>query len=256
MTPTDPTRRFTSRVDNYVQFRPSYPPAILADLESLDALTPDSVVVDVGSGTGLLTKLFLDHGNRVLGVEPNDAMRSAGQHFLQPYPHFTSVKGTAEHTTLPSASFDLVIAGQAFHWFDREKARGEFRRILHLPAWTALIWNERDLAASEFQAGYEQLVQTYAHDYHEVDHRRMTPEVLSDFFGGPHNFTLFAHRNDQLLTPDQIRGRWHSSSYAPAPGHPQHDQALAALDQLIAAHLHADRILFAYHTNMYVGRLH
>jgi SAM-dependent methyltransferase len=255
MNPTHPTERFSSRVENYVQFRPSYPPALLADLESLDALTPSSVVVDVGAGTGLLTKLFLDHGNRVLGVEPNEPMRKAGQHFLKPYPLFTSINGTAEHTTLPSSSFDLVVAGQAFHWFDRDKARDEFRRILHLPAWVALIWNERDLAASPFQAGYEQLVQTYAHDYHEVDHRRINAAVIADFFGGSDRFHLFTHQNHQPLTPDQIRGRWLSSSYAPAPGHPRHEESLAALNTLITTHLRGPTLPFAYQTKMYVGTL-
>lgn len=262
MNPAHPTQRFSSRVENYVQFRPSYPQALLADLESLDALTPDSVVVDVGAGTGLLTKLFLDHGNRVLGVEPNAPMRAAGQAFLKDYPRFTSIDGTAEHTTLPASSFDLVVAGQAFHWFDASRARDEFRRILHLPAWTALIWNERDLAASEFQAGYERLIQTFANDYQQVDHKRITPALLADFFGGPESpdpaagYRLFRYRNDLRLTPDQVKGRWLSASYAPSPGQPRHQEALAALDTLIAAHLHEGRITFAHETKMYVGPLH
>jgi hypothetical protein len=186
-------------------------------------------------------------------------MRAAAQTFLAPFKNFTSIDGTAEHTTLPASSFDLVVAGQAFHWFDRHKAREEFRRILHLPAWTALIWNERDAAASPFQAGYEHLVQTYASDYAEVDHRCITPDLIADFFGGSESsgrFHRFTHRNDQLLTPNQIRGRWLSSSYAPAPGHPQHDEALAALNTLITTHQQAPTLSFAYQTKLYVGQLH
>ncbi len=121
------TQRFSSRVENYVKYRPHYPQEIINYLKETCQLTPESIVTDIGSGTGFLTELFLQNGNCVCGVEPNQQMREAGKRFLKDYPRFTSVAGTAEETTLPIASVDFIVAGQAFHWFDREKTKTEFK---------------------------------------------------------------------------------------------------------------------------------
>jgi 16S rRNA A1518/A1519 N6-dimethyltransferase RsmA/KsgA/DIM1 with predicted DNA glycosylase/AP lyase activity len=113
------------RVEDYVRYRPGHSREILDVLREDCGLMPESVVVDVGSGTGLLTKLFLDNGNLVYGVEPNAAMREASEQFLEAYRHFSSVTGTVEATMLPSVSADFVVVWQAFHWFDPNAARAE-----------------------------------------------------------------------------------------------------------------------------------
>ena len=118
---TDPTQRFSSRVDNYVRYRPGYPSAILDLLRKECGLTPKSVIADVASGTGIFSRMLLENGNRVFGVEPNLEMRKAGEEYLAAYPNFTSVEGTAEATTLADHSVDLVTAAQAAHWFDRPR---------------------------------------------------------------------------------------------------------------------------------------
>jgi ubiquinone/menaquinone biosynthesis C-methylase UbiE len=126
----DPTQRFSSRVENYVKYRPGYPPAILDLLRDKCGLTSASTVADIGSGTGILTGLLLKSGARVFGVEPNPDMRAAGERLLAGQANFTSLAGTAEATTLPAQSVGIITAGQAFHWFDREPTRREFQRIL------------------------------------------------------------------------------------------------------------------------------
>src|ERR1700740_1992061 len=113
----DATQRFTSRVANYVRYRPGYPAEVLDLLQRECGLTTDSIVADVASGTGIFTRMLLEHGNRVFGVEPNAEMRRAGEEFLSTYPNFTSVTGTAEATTLEPRSVDFVTAAQAGHWF-------------------------------------------------------------------------------------------------------------------------------------------
>ena len=123
-------QRFSNRVENYVKFRPGYPPEVLQLFHDEMKLRPDSVIADIGSGTGISAKLFLENGNEVFGVEPNDAMRSAAENFLSGYSKFRSVNGTAENTTLDESSLDFVIAAQAFHWFKPEETHGEFKRIL------------------------------------------------------------------------------------------------------------------------------
>ena len=152
---TDPTQRFSSRVADYVKYRPSYPPALL-----------DHLAV-----TGILTPVF--------GIEPNPDMRAAGEHFLRSFKNFTSLPTSAEATTLPPASIDLLLAGQAFHWFDRTPAKAEFRRILRPPGHTALIWNERRID-TPFLAAYEQLLKEFSPDYCKVDHRQITDALLAE----------------------------------------------------------------------------
>src|SRR5215470_11011072 len=158
MAASNSTQRFSSRVDNYVLYRPGYPPEVLETLQRDCGLTSSSVVADVGSGTGLLTKVFLDNGNSVFAVEPNQDMREAGERSLGGYPRFTSVDGTAEATTLASHTVDLVTAGQAAHWFDLAKARAEFARILKPKGWAVLVWNERKTASTPFLVEYENLL--------------------------------------------------------------------------------------------------
>ena len=180
----DPTTRFSSRVDNYIKHRPGYPPGLLAILAEHHGLTPASTIADLGSGTGILAELFLKHGNAVLGVEPNREMREAGQQLLAGYPRFTSVTGTAEATTLPDACADLVTAGQAFHWFDRARARPELVRVLRPDGWVVLVWNDRRLAGSPFLEAYERLLRAHGTDYASVNHATECSEgVVRAFFG-------------------------------------------------------------------------
>ena len=120
-----PTERFTSRADAYARYRPGYPPAAVTLLQQRCGLSAQAVVADVGSGTGILTALLLASGAQVFGIEPNDAMRAVAEASLQDWPRFRSVNGTAENTTLAPQSVDLLVAGQAFHWFDVPKARAE-----------------------------------------------------------------------------------------------------------------------------------
>ena len=168
---TDPTQRFSSRVDNYVKYRPSYPAAIIGLLATECGLTPDSIVADVGSVTGLLAELFLQAGNRVMGIEPNRDMREAGEQLLRGYDRFVSIAAAAEAITLPDHSVDCITAGQSFHWFDRERAGLEFARILKPQGWLVLIWNERRIDSTPFLRAYEQLLHTYSPDYAQVDHK-------------------------------------------------------------------------------------
>jgi SAM-dependent methyltransferase len=254
MVATDPKQRFSNRVDDYVRYRPGYPGAILDVLREECGLAPESVVVDVGSGTGLLAQLFLENGNLAYGVEPNAAMRDAGEQFLEKYPHFCSVAGSAEATTLPDASADFIVAGQAFHWFEPKAALAEFERVLKPRGWVAVIWNERISDTTAFQREYEELLRAYGTDYEKVAATYPQNERMNDFFGrGAFSTKSFA--NGQVFDFDGLRGRLLSSSYSPPKGHPKHEPMLAALRRLFDAHAENDRMRFDYATRMYYGRL-
>src|SRR5437867_8468442 len=167
------TERFSNRVENYVRFRPRYPREVLELLKADCGLKPEAVVADAGSGTGFLAELFLANGNRVFGIEPNKEMREAGERWLQRYSRFSSIAATAEATTLPSQSVDFITAGQAFHWFDRERCREEFARILRPGGWVVLVWNDRRTESTAVLKDYEQLLLSYGTDYEQVNHERV-----------------------------------------------------------------------------------
>lgn len=250
----NPTGRFSSRVADYVRYRPSYPAGIVRLFERECGLRPDSMIADVASGTGLLAKLFLEAGYSIIGVEPNAEMRAAGEHFLAGFSKFRSVDGRAEQTGLAEASVDLIVAGQAFHWFDARSTRQEFRRILRAPRWVALIWNERIVPGSGFLKGYEAMLHRYAPDYGKIDHRQVDAQRIAGFFGHC-DWTLATFDNAQDFELEGVRGRLLSSSYAPDATSPNHRPMLQELDRLFAAHNVNGKISLLYDTKVYYGEL-
>ena len=250
----DSVERFTSRVENYVRYRPHYPRAIIRTLASECGLTAESRIADIGSGPGNLAESFLENGNVVYAVEPNPAMREAAEQLLAEYPGFRSVAGHAEATPLPDASVDFVTAGQAFHWFDRDKARAEFARILKPGGWVVIVWNARETESTPIMAAYEALVRSYSGEYQKVDHRLITPETLAQFFG-PQGCRKKAFENFQEFDYAALEGRLLSSSYTPEAGNPNHAPMLAELRQIFEQHQVNGRVRFEYTTSIYYGRL-
>ncbi|MEM9164386.1 MAG: class I SAM-dependent methyltransferase [Cyanobacteria bacterium P01_F01_bin.4] len=247
-----PTQRFSNRVADYVKYRPDYPPALLAYLTQHCGLVPGQTIADIGMGTGLLTRHFLDNGNCVYGIEPNVDMRSAAVEYLHPYANFHPLDGQAEATTLPTDSVDWVIAGQAFHWFDRSAARAEFERILKPGGWVALVWNDR-LESDPFQQAYEKFLLTYATDYCQINHRNLTPTVLADFFT-PHPMHMATFENSQVFDFEGLKGRLLSCSYAPTSEHPSYVQMMAALRSLFDNHHRQGQLWFRYTTRLYYAQ--
>jgi len=252
--PGDSTQRFSSRVSDYVRYRPGYPPGVVPVLADECGLTPESVVADVGSGTGLLSELFLRNGNRVYGVEPNREMREAGEQLLAAYPNFFSVDGRAEETTLGDESVDFVTAGQAFHWFDPAGARREFARILRPGGWVVVIWNDRSTTGSPLLEEYERLLLEYGTDYKEVSARYAEESSLAALFG-PSAPSRKTFGNEQVFDLDGLRGRLASSSYAPQPGHPKHAPMTAELEAIFRRHERGGRVVVTYDTKVFYGRL-
>ncbi len=250
----DPTRRFSNRVADYVKYRPSYPAAIIDLLRAECGLSADSLVADVGSGTGLLAELFLKAGNRVLGIEPNREMREAGEQLLRGYDRFVSLAATAEATTLPAHSVDFITAGQSFHWFDRERVGVEFARILRTPGWLVLVWNERRIDSTPFLCAYEQLLNTCSTDYAQVDHRQIDLAMIQATFPTA-AFKTRSFDNQQRFDFEGVKGRLLSSSYAPEAGHPNHAPMLAELATIFEAHQQNGEIVFEYDTRVNYGCL-
>jgi len=249
----DPTRRFSNRVQNYVKYRPRYPPAIIALLESECGLRANSVIAEPGSGTGLLTELFLENGNQVFGIEPNAEMRAAGERLLASYPKFSSINATAEATTLPDQSVNFIVVGQAFHWFDRESTRMEFSRILKPTGWVVLIWNGFSVESSPLMSAYQKLLLRRGTDYLEVS-RELDHSDIASFFA-PDSCRLAHFNFEQVFDYEGLEGRLLSSSFVPEPNHPNYELMRRDLRDIFNAHEKDGKVAFAYETEVYYGQL-
>ncbi|MEP6900728.1 MAG: class I SAM-dependent methyltransferase [Actinomycetota bacterium] len=250
---SDTINRFSNRVENYVKYRPGYPPEILDLFAAEMNLQTNSTLADIGSGTGISAKLFLENGNVVFGVEPNEPMRKAAEEFLRRFPHFQSVDGTAENTHLPDNSVDFVIAAQAFHWFDKNKTRAEFKRILRENGFVALLWNERQLDSNAFLRNYEELLKKFGTDYAKVRHDKIDKEILKDFFQS--EFRSKTYQNAQVLDFEGLKGRLLSSSYMPSENDSRFEPMNAELRCLFEKYAESGKIQLLYNTNIFYTRL-
>jgi ubiquinone/menaquinone biosynthesis C-methylase UbiE len=250
---TDPTERFSDRAQHYQRYRPSYPPAAVDVLARRCGLTYGAVVADVGSGTGILSEQLLERGAHVIGIEPNDAMRAAAEARLAAEPRFRSVAATAEATTLSEESIDLWVAAQAFHWFDAPRARLETLRVLRAGGSAALLWNERPPEPGAFFSEYEALLRRHAAEYTRIAAQRVDEAGMREFLGDTMQIARFP--NQQTLDYAGLEGRLLSSSYAPAPGHPEHEPMLAGLRALFDRYSREGEVVFPYETRVYYAQL-
>lgn len=253
MTFADAKQRFSNRVADYARYRPSYPSSVVQLVREECGLRPEHVIADLGSGTGLLSKLFVDHGNRVCGVEPNPEMRAAGEAFLQQYANFHSVSGSAEATTLSARSVEFITAGQAFHWFQPVAARAEFQRILKPGGWVVVAWNDRRMDETPFAREYEALLQRFCTDYKNVRDAYPEAQTIREFLNDP---ALGARGlpNHQIFDWEGLSGRLQSSSYAPKENHPNFAPLMAELQRLFSANQRDGRVRMDYFTRVYFGQ--
>lgn len=250
----DSTERFTDRAGDYAAARPGYSDAIATTLISELNLPPQAVVADIGSGTGLSCQPFLRAGLTVIGVEPNEAMRAEGDRQLAQFAGFRSLGGTAEATTLPAATVDLLTAAQAFHWFDIAPTRAEALRILKRPPLAALIWNDRVSTGSGFAEGYEQLLLDFGIEYTLIRHRHAHEDAVAAFFGH-REFRVVTFPNPTVLDYATLLARLNSASYAPKPDHPNHAPMIERLRQLFDAAGKDGPVMMEYTTRVFYGAL-
>ena len=255
MSTPESASRFSNRVEDYVRFRPGYPSALLQWLHEDQGVPREALVADIGAGTGISSQLLLAAGHPLIAVEPNAAMRAAAEQWLgTEYPRFRAADGTAEATGLADASIGLVSAAQAFHWFDTDAVRGEWKRILAPGGRVLVFWNSRLLDASPFLRGYEQLLLEFGTDYSAVAERYQTDEQMREWFaGGLRAIGYFP--NVQMLDFDALKGRLLSSSYAPVAGQPKHEAMLAGLRALFDQHAVDGKVAFEYQTRAFLGTL-
>jgi SAM-dependent methyltransferase len=251
---SDVTQRFSDRVDNYVKYRPSYPAAVLDYLEKTRGLEPGAAIADIGSGTGIFTGLLLGRGYRVYAVEPNEAMQQAAVEQFKHDKNFVAINGTAEATGLENANISMIVCAQAFHWFDAEKEKTEFARILVPGGQAALIWNNREADTDEFAVAYEALLKQDSVDYNKVNHRNVGDMDFKSFFKNG-QYTAVKFPNEQVFDESGLIGRAFSSSYVPKEGTEAGEKFKQMLREVFARHNKHGKVSFHYQTEVYLGRV-
>ncbi len=259
----DATQRFDTRVQDYLRGRHGYPrqtldviraastagaPATLADWRL------NWTVADIGAGTGLMSEPFLEAGCTVHGIEPSAPMAEAGRQTLSKYPAFTMHEGRAEATGLEDASVDVVVTGQAFHWFDAEAAAVEWRRILKPGGTVAVIWNRRRRTGNPFQVAYDTFMKSWGgEDYAKVIVSYEVPATLSKIFDPlPEPVDL---PNANRLDSEGLQSLLRSCSYMPARGEENYESMVRAGKGLFDAHQVGGRVELGYDTVIFAGRL-
>ena len=244
--------RFTGRAGDYDRYRPGYPDGIITYLQGKIRFSRKWVVADMGSGTGILSELFLKNGNSVFCVEPNEDMRSVAEKNLAKYgPLFISVDGRAEATTLEPDSIDLIVAGQALHWFDLRGARSEFRRILRKNGLVAIIYNHRK-KRGRLEIAYDDLVERNRRN------RPPTPDANDAYvskFLGMRRHDKITLPNFQILDLDGILGRLASASYMPGRGTKRWSAVEKDARKLVEEYGRNGVVKLRYDTTLYLGRI-
>jgi ubiquinone/menaquinone biosynthesis C-methylase UbiE len=244
--------RFKGRAEDYSKNRPRYPRELLRVLENELEFKRSDVVADIGSGTGILSELFLKNGNLVYCIEPNKDMRRVAEERLKRYaPRFVSVDGTAESTRLEGRSVDLITVGQALHWFDLYRARAEFGRIIRERGHVAVVYNYRRKRGKVEQA-YAALVSRYDKDKASVSSVR---DAYVRRFLGNGDFRKFVMPNFQSLDLEGLLGRLASASYMPRRGSKEWTDVEEDASRMIREHSDKGIVVLRYDTTIYVGRI-
>lgn len=250
----DSKQRFSSRADYYTKYRPHYTPELISVLREECGLEPDWTIADVGSGTGLSAELFVANGNLVYGIEPNMEMRAYAEILYKDCPNFISINGSAEDTTLPDGLADMVIAGEAFHWFDKKLAKREFVRISKPGGWIVIFWNRRQPAASQFMTKFTEIMAKYAIPDGSEKQRRVERQQLTDFFA-PSPMIIRTTENIQTLDEEGLIGRTLSQSSMPEPSHESYKDMEKELKDLFNKYQENGKVSIIHNTEIFIGRV-
>ncbi|MES9683018.1 class I SAM-dependent methyltransferase [Gottfriedia acidiceleris] len=243
---------FSGKADRYSKFRPSYSNEYINYLLSENHLSKGSVIADIGSGTGILTKLLLEKKLTVFAIEPNDDMRGIAEKTLKEYDQYKSINATAENTSLKNNSVDLITVAQAFHWFDKEKFRLECKRILKENAKVSLVWDSKDVLSPlmiELQEICKETCPKFKGFSGGIEN---TPDVTNQFFKNGIYETM-VYRNDLEMDLEGFLGRNLSSSFSPLSGEKEFEPYRTALTNLFNKYGLNGKIVYPYITKSYLG---
>jgi SAM-dependent methyltransferase len=250
----DSKKVFSDKVDYYVKYRPEYPAEFIEYLVNTVGVSPDVIVADVGAGTGIFTKSLADKVKTIYAVEPNPDMRAACVEYCSGYANFVAVDGSAEETSLPDHSIDFVTVAQAFHWFDAEKTKKEFQRILKPHGKVVLVWNcdGKNDFTKEYGALCRNLFPDSWKDSSNGNGKNL--DLYHAFFrDGEYDARIF--KTDSTVSLEQFIGVSLSTSYAPSEKDENFQAFIVDLTALFEKYSKDRQVVFHKHTYSYVGEV-
>jgi len=243
---------FTGRAEEYAKYRPGYPEQIVTLLEHKIEFDQSKDIADVGCGTGRLSRVFLNNGNLVFGVEPNEEMRTMSEKLLNKFINFISVEGTAEVTMLATSSVDVVTVGQAFHWFDLKKTKKEFKRVLRKDGYVVIVWNERK-NGSQVMKAVNKILLSLDQEHEEAEKNLVDKNLLNTFYGVEKvNTSTFP--NFQMLDLAGLKGRIRSISYVPSEGE-ENKRVMNEIKDVFEKFNNGGMVKIEYDTKVFWGKL-
>ena len=245
---------FVGKSDNYAKYRPSYPKELILAAMKDNPLPPGAKVADIGSGTGILTRLLLDCAFQVYAVEPNDEMRMRAEKELADYETLVSLSGSAEDTGLSSGTIDFITAAQSFHWFDKDGFRKECKRIGKQDVTVMLMWNSRD-PKSAFVEKNAQICKLFCPNFRGFSGGvNYMQEDLSLFFRDGIFETLRVD-NPQYYDLSGFIGRNLSASYSLTPSDTEYQAFVAALTTLFTEYASDGIACIPHYAYSYWGKV-
>lgn len=247
----DTTKNFDGYAKDYTVGRPSYAAELIDYLFNNCNLNAESVIADIGSGTGKLSRQFLERGCRVYAVEPNNDMRHTSEIELADYERFYSVLGDAENTTLEDDSVDFITTAQAFHWFNGSQFRRECKRILKSSGRVALIWNVRDMTDLLNQDLYN-IYSKYCPQFKGFSGGiKKDDQRIKDFFND--HYTYVSFDNPLYFDRDKFIARSLSGSYSLKEGDRDFNEYMDAINELFDKYSKDGIVVMANSSDAYIG---
>ena len=249
------TTRFSTKAERYARYRWGYAPEAIQAVFGISGLTPDVIVADIGAGTGLVTREFAGRVAKIYAVEPNQPMREIAERLLNRHPTFISVDGRAEATTLADLSIDLIVVGQALHWFEPQAALKEFRRILKPEGWLAALFQP---PPSNDHAIYRELKPVFS-----VENGWDTTPSPKPQYGDSHTDYYFGIGNGtKMHFPQTWQESWEefiggilSDSHSPDDTHPAFQRFVSAVQQVFDQFCDNGSLQVLGGTDLVIGKL-
>jgi precorrin-6B methylase 2 len=246
--------KFTNKAEKYAKYRPIYPPKFIEYLFTELGFTNNSIVADIGAGTGILSKLLAEKVKTIYAVEPNTDMRNTCKESCKKFKNIITINGSAEDTTLPDNSIDCITIAQAFHWFDKTKCMKEFKRILKTNNKVVLLWNRKEIQ-NPFVKENDDLCRKYCPDFKGVaGNSNFSPEYYKVFFKNKNcEYKIFD--NDIICTLETYVGVSLSTSYSPSKNDPIYQNYIDELTALFHKYNYQGKLFVKNKTHSYAGQV-
>jgi ubiquinone/menaquinone biosynthesis C-methylase UbiE len=242
---------YASKAEKYARYRWDYAPEAIRTIVATTNIGPQSAVADLGAGTGILTRHFVEVAGLVYAVEPDEAMLTWARRSLSGHPSFRPILASAEATSLPAHSVDLILAGQALHWFEPDTARREFMRILKPGGWLAVVWNH---PADPALGNALSAILTAENGWDATPISRPPQKPFSFYFGSD-EYTRLTTSAMQQETWDEFLGSLCSDSHAPDGDHPAYPQLARAARQVFDQFSRDGWVAVRYATELCLGQM-